>query len=284
MSLFDRPYMRNGGRPADNGMNMIWTLIAINVIAYLFIAPPESPGFLRLALTSGGIRDFHLYQLVTAGFLHGSFSHIFFNMWGVYLFGTLVAPHIGGKRFLALYLAGAITGNLLFLLFNWNTPAILCGASGAVCAIMMAAAMLEPNRRFVMIFMPFFPLKTATLVICYTILEIILEMTGGQSGIAHLAYLGGFLGGYCFLKALFGSSLPWDPFRHRVRPGEWKRPPAWGDAARPSAEPPPAGGPVSPRELDALLDKISREGINSLSEHELARLRQAREEMRGGRG
>ena len=118
----------------------------------------------------------------------------------------------------------------------------------------------------------------------YTILEIILEVSGGQSGIAHLAHLGGFLGGYCFLKVLFGSSLPWDPFRHRVRPGEWKRPPAWGDAARPSAEPPPAGGPVSPRELDALLDKISREGINSLSEHELARLRQAREEMRGGRG
>ena len=44
------------------------------------------------------------------------------------------------------------------------------------------------------------------------------------------------------------------------------------------------GGRVSPRELDALLDKISREGINSLSEYELARLRQAREEMRGGRG
>ena len=236
MSLFDRPYMQNGGRPADNGMNMIWTLIAINAIAYLFVAPPESAGFFRLALTSGGIRDFHLYQLLTAGFLHGSFSHIFFNMWGVYLFGTLVAPHIGGKRFLALYLIGAITGNLLFLLFNWNTPAILCGASGAVCAIMMAAAMLEPNRRFVMIFMPFFPLKTATLVICYTILEIILEVSGGQSGIAHLAHLGGFLGGYCFLKVLFGSSLPWDPFRRRVRPGEWKRPPAW-NASRPAPEP-----------------------------------------------
>ena len=234
------------GEQAASGMGMIFLLIVINVI--LFLAGNLMPDLAeRLILSTQGVRSGRIYQLVTAGFLHLEFFHLFFNMWGVYLFGTLVAPHIGGKRFLALYLAGAITGNLLFLLFNWNTPAILCGASGAVCAIMMAAAMLEPNRRFVMIFMPFFPLKTATLVICYTILEIILEMTGGQSGIAHLAHLGGFLGGYCFLKALFGSSLPWDPFRHRVRPGEWKRPPAWGDAARPSAEPPPAGGPVSPR-------------------------------------
>ena len=199
------------------------------------------------------------------------------------LFGKLVAPHLGSARFLILYLIGVVSGNLLFLLFNWNStvPTYLFGASGAVCAIMAAAAMLEPRRQFVLIFMPFFPLRTPTLVVSYTVLEILLQLSGSQSGVAHLAHLGGFLGGYLYLKILFGARLPWDPFRRRVRPGDWKQPPSWGGESNSRPEPAPGEGPVSSHELDALLDKISRNGINSLTAHELARLRRAREEMRG---
>ncbi len=286
MSLFDRSYMRPSrpGAP-DDGVRMIWTLIAVNAVMFFLIAPPGSTAYHELALTLGGIQEFRVYQLITAGFLHGSFSHIFFNMWGLYLFGKLVAPHLGGRRFLWLYLIGAVTGNLLFLLFSLSAGAVqLVGASGAVCAIMMAAATLEPNRRFVLLFLPLMPLKTSTLVIAYTILEILMELTGAQAGIAHLAHLGGFLGGYLYLKALYGSRLPWDPLRHQPRPGEWMPPPR-SETERPGRFDTRSGGgtrgPVSSRELDALLDKISRNGINSLTEEELARLRQAREQMRG---
>ncbi|WP_294480942.1 rhomboid family intramembrane serine protease [uncultured Victivallis sp.] len=284
MALYDRGYMRGSspGEQAISGMGMIMVLIAINVV--LFLAGNILPGLAEmLLLTPQGIRSGRIYQLVTAGFLHLEFFHLFFNMWGLYLFGGLVAPHIGGRRFLWLYLIGAVSGNLLYLVLNWNSPGGLLGASGAVFAVMVATALLEPNRQFFIIPLPI-PMKTRTLVVCYTILEVLL-LANNKDGIAHLAHLGGVIGGYLYMKLLYGNRLAWDPFR--------RRPAAWRPQFRGGApEPPPVGGagnaaqrggPVGARELDALLDKVSRYGINSLSEYELARLRQAREEMRGGK-
>lgn len=284
MALYDRGYMRGSspGEQALSGMGMIMVLIAINVV--LFLAGNILPGLAEmLLLTPQGIRSGRIYQLVTAGFLHLEFFHLFFNMWGLYLFGGLVAPHIGGRRFLLLYLIGAVTGNLLYLVLNWHSAGGLLGASGAVFAVMVAAALLEPNQQFYIFPLPV-PMKTRTLVICYTILEVIL-LANNKDGIAHLAHLGGVIGGYLYMKLSFGNRLSWDPFR--------RKPAAWRPQFRSGApEPPPvgragnaaqSGGPVGARELDALLDKVSRYGINSLSEYELARLRQAREEMRGGK-
>lgn len=282
MGLFDRGYMRNpyvwGERRDDDGQKMLFTLILINL--GVFLSASIMPDALRdmLMLSTDGIRQFKLFQLVTAGFLHVDFWHFFFNMWALYLFGGLVAPRLGGKWFLFLYLTGAVSGNLLFLILNWNESIRLLGASGAVFAVMVGAAMFEPKRQFFVFPSPI-PVRTRTLVVCYTILEILLMRNGAQDGVAHLAHLGGVIGGYLYLKALCGSTLPWDPFRHRARPGEAPR--------RFRVDPEPSGeykdGPVGSRELDELLDKVSRYGINSLSEHELARLRQAREEMRSAR-
>ena len=279
MSLYDRDYMRGGNAPDDrNSRSTIWGLIAINAALFLLFARPGSYLFSKLALTCFG-DYFYPWQLVTAGFLHSGFSHILFNMWGLYLFGSLVLPHIGQHKFIWLYLIGVLTGNLIFLATNWGHPSILIGASGAVCAVMMAAAMLEPERKFVMIFMPFTPIKTSTLVICYTILEVLMEFSGAQGDVSHLAHLGGFLGGYIAVKIWCRNHLAWDPLRFK------RNPPKTFYSSNPT--PPPQDftsgkqGAVSPAELDALLDKVSREGINSLSEYELSRLRQAREEMRG---
>ena len=164
MALYDRGYMRGSspGEQAISGMGMIMVLIAINVV--LFLAGNILPGLAEmLLLTPQGIRSGRIYQLVTAGFLHLEFFHLFFNMWGLYLFGGLVAPHIGGRRFLWLYLIGAVSGNLLYLVLNWNSPGGLLGASGAVFAVMVATALLEPNRQFFIIPLPI-PMKTRTLV------------------------------------------------------------------------------------------------------------------------
>lgn len=279
MGLFDRNYMRNsdfGYRRDDSGPNMLFTLIVINAAVFLstFVLPETITD--NLALSSEGIRQMRIFQLVTAGFLHFNFWHFAINMWGLYLFGGLIAPHIGGKRFLWLYLIGAVSGNLLFLLLNWNSNVQLLGASGAVFAVLVGAALFEPNRQFIMFPLPL-PVRTRTLAICYIILEVM--MLGRQDGVAHLAHLGGVIGGYLYLKILYGKALPWDLFRGRTRSGETPR------RFRVNPGPTPdfsKNGPVGSKELDALLDKVSRQGINSLSEQELARLRQAREEMRGG--
>ena len=274
MGLNDRGYMYStdsGENGERNGMTVLWGIVIVNVLMYLLIAPPGSDAFRELALKcwSG---DFHIYQLLTAGFLHGNFSHILFNMYGLYLFGKLVVRHLNGREFLWLFIVGVLGGNLLFLGIYWQGASTLVGASGAVCAVMMAAAMLEPDRRFTLILMPFSPIKTSTLVVCYTIIEVVLQLMGPNSEVAHLAHLGGFVGGYLLIKFLLRGNVAWDPFR-RKRVINWKSPAGGSTAVN-------DGSPVSQRELDALLDKISRYGINSLSPEELARLKQAREEMR----
>ncbi len=263
MSIYDRSYMRTNSPAPDHSRRPIWILIAINV-ALLFVDQFR----VELALDCSA-RGFRIYQLLTAGFIHADFWHLLFNMYGLYLFGSLVAPHLKEREFYWLYLVGVLTGNLIFWVFNFETPARLVGASGAVCAVMAAAAMFEPDRRFVMIFFPFFPLKTSTLVVVYTILEIIYQLNGLESGIAHLAHLGGFLGGYILLKIIAGNRLSWDPLH-------WKR----KITVKNSDFSASTGTPVSGAELDYLLDKVSRGGINSLTPEEYARLRQAREEMR----
>jgi hypothetical protein len=147
---------------------------------------------------------------------------------------------------------------------------------------MMAAAMFEPERRIVLLIMPFNPLKMSTMIICYTLLEFLLGFGAANSGIAHLAHLGGFVGGYIALK-LMRRPLAWDPWR-MVR-SKWFGAPAAGKRTPPPPKarpevPKEPGSRVTAAELDALLDKLSRTGVNSLSDAELARLRQAREEMR----
>lgn len=278
MSLYDRDYMRSGDAPeSTNSRRAIWELIAVNAILYLLFARPGSELFSKLTLHCS--RElFYPWQLLTAGFLHSDFSHILFNMWGLYLFGSLVLPHIGRNKFYWLYVIGVLTGNIIFLATGWGANSLLIGASGAVCAVMMAAAMLEPDKKFFMIFMPFTPLKTSTLVICYTILEVLMQISGAQGGVSHLAHLAGFISGYIAIKLWCKNQLIWDPLR---RKGKTPRPSHTEYVNPENTNFNNSGKSVSPAELDALLDKVSREGINSLSEYELSRLRQAREEMRG---
>ncbi|MBQ7695094.1 MAG: rhomboid family intramembrane serine protease [Lentisphaeria bacterium] len=261
-------YNQGTGEQAD-GRAMVWYLIIANCAVHLLLNGDLYDIF---ALHCGG--GFHFWQLLTAGFLHSheTIFHLIFNMWSLYLFGMLVAPHIGQIGFLLLYCISVLAGNLLFLIPNFGGEALVVGASGAVFGVMAAAAMLEPDRRFTLLFLPFKPLRTTSLVICFAVAEIIFLLPGARDGVAHLAHLGGLVGGYLFIKLRYPRMVVWDVFRPRVRnvrtddgPEEVRH----------------RSGPVSSAELDALLDKISRYGINSLSEYELARLRQAREEMRG---
>lgn len=268
MSLYERNYMRQNSGGSENPRRAIWVLIFINAVLFIFASGHTTDQ----ALYCDG--NFRFYQLLTAGFVHSGFGHIFFNMYGLFLFGSLVAPHIGEIKFYILYLIGVLSGNLLFMAFNYPSNHVVVGASGAVFAVMMGAAMLEPDRRFTILFFPFIPLKTSTLVICYTVLEI-LSAGNVNSGVAHLAHLGGFLGGYIYLKIAASRLLAWDPLRKLQ--GGFKRPVA------PKADKSftfDSTRPVSPDELDYLLNKLSIHGINSLTPQEYDRLRQAREEMR----
>jgi rhomboid family protein len=288
--LSDRDYLRNANRPPDSGKKAIWWLIGINVAMYFVLAQPGSKLYMDLALKISDIRNLQLYELVSSMFLHASFSHILFNMWGVFLFGGLVAPHLGVKKFITLYMISGIVGNLFWILFNWDSPAYLIGASGAVFGVMLAAAMMEPNQEFIMLLFPV-PIKAKTMAIVYAVIEIVQELSNAQTGIAHLAHLGGFIGAYIFLKFFYKGRLAWDPLKTLGSRGSSssKPPRGWSvhdtksqdnyraDTGKGSYNP---NNPVTSREVDRILDKISQSGINSLTNDERNALKQAREQLR----
>ena len=280
----------SGGQELS-GRTMIFILIGINIFLYLIFPAPRTmqqlvdPDFpyYRLVLSSRGIASGQIWQLVTAMFMHADFYHILFNMYGLYLFGMLLAPLMNGYKILWLYLIGGLSGNLIFLLFNWGNPFYLMGASGALFGIMAAVALLRPNVQFIMLLPPI-PVKAKTLVIVYAVIELLFQFgNGGQSdGIAHLAHLGGLLGGYLYIKFLFGPNLAWDILpRRRVRPGETPPPGAGPRMWRQPDFTVKPGSKIKSQDIDYLLDKISKTGINSLTPEETEILRRAREQMRG---
>ena len=270
MSLFDRDYMQNE-QPQRNsfftdGNNMLYALIVVN--ALLFI------GNIRFPLLS---MAFDPKAIIGSIFSHATFGHIFFNMFSLYIFGSLIARRVGFWKFFWLYIVSGVAGNLVFMAL-FHGQYILLGASGSVFGIMMATAMLDPDRRFVLIFMPFYPIKTKTLIIAFTVIEILSQLGNPHSGTAHLAHLGGFLGGYLFTVIFLKKLILWNPLRRRPDNAPHKAPNVTFKVVNPQFQ----NTPVSQKELDYLLDKISRDGINSLSENEMARLKQAREQMQKG--
>ena len=304
--LDDRDYMRRRPEPENKiktGLSCVYALIAINAVMFIMTGSPRTEEMLMLSVD--GIRRGMYWQPLTAMFMHGGFSHILFNMWGLYIFGGIVAPRLGGRAFLALYLTTGLIGNLLWLASVWrgDIPTVLCGASGAVMGVTAAAAVMAPEIPMLLLFIPF-PIKLRTMAIVFFALEIVMELTGSQSNVAHLAHIGGLVGGYLFLKVFFRREILWDPLSSLAGRRGYRPPPppkndsgnasASGWTYRRSPDREPDYGPnfssgsnfgfngtrVSQRELDYLLDKISRTGINSLTEQELQRLKQAREEMR----
>jgi len=292
--LSDRDYMSGGGQRQPQYVNRenpnmcVYILIAINAIVFLTI-PSNLNLYNLLALSPIGIKAGMYWQIVTSMFLHANFPHILFNMWGLYLFGTLVAPHLKAARFLTMYFISGICGSLLWLAFNWSTPIGAVGASGALFGVLIVTAMLEPNREFIMLFFPF-PMKTKTLVAVYTVIEIIM-LINQADGIAHLAHLGGIIGGYLYIELFCRHLIAWEPLGFlfpKRRFGEQRSNHGWTIKTTPlkfktkdfNFEEKDQSVPVSQKELDYLLDKVSRTGINSLTESEMATLRRAREQMR----
>lgn len=268
-------------RKIRQARNTVWALIGINVLAFFMVDLKQS---VDLALLSP-IQLFKPYQLITYMFLHNGFGHIFFNMWGLYVFGMLLAPVLGRQKFLILYFVSGIVGGLLQLAATWRTPAITVGASGALFGVMMGVAMTKPDMEMYLLFFPV-PIKMRTLIVIYALLEV-LSQWQLHSNIAHMAHLGGFVGAYLYMEFFCRKEVVWSLSR-LFEKSSFKRQRTHFDREAPRNEAPSGatGGPephitkVSQKEVDRLLDKISEHGINSLTEYERAELQHFRDQMK----
>ncbi|HEY4373209.1 MAG TPA: rhomboid family intramembrane serine protease [Burkholderiales bacterium] len=190
-------------------LNATRILIALNVIFYFAeLAAREQvlSAFALFPLNSGasGGPPFEIWQLVTYAFLHdpNSWTHILFNMWGLFLFGQSVEAVMGPKRYTAMYFVSLLAAGATQLAFTWfaHLPGgYTVGASGAVFGVMLAFAVYFPKRIIVLIIPPI-PLPARIFVALYVIVELFLGVTGTQEGVAHFAHLGGLLGALFFLR------------------------------------------------------------------------------------
>jgi len=182
-----------------------------------FMLQPLQQGF--DAFSPGG--NFQPWQLLTYGFLHSGFAHLFFNMMLLFLLGAPLEQTWGEKRFLVFYLvctAGAgvcqlIVGALL------DNPATVLGASGGVFGLMLGYGMVFGDRVMRLLFPPI-TMTARTFVILMGVTEVVLAMTGWDPGVAHLAHLGGMLFGWLLIRYWRGQP----PFNKRRPPGPRRRP------------------------------------------------------------
>ena len=151
------------------------------------------------------------WQIVTYAFLHGNFNHLFFNMLGLWMFGSELEHVWGPKRFLVFYtasvLAAAVTQLIVNALLGAVAPTI--GASGGLFGLLLAFAMLFPNRTILLFFV--IPMKAKWLVALYGVIELYQGVYVMNSGVAHFAHLGGMLGGLLMIRYWRGQA----PFGRR---------------------------------------------------------------------
>jgi membrane associated rhomboid family serine protease len=145
---------------------------------------------------------FQPWQLLTSAFLHANLMHIGFNMFALWMFGGEVERALGSRRFIWLYLASILTASVVQLIVvTANAPqevAGTVGASGGVFGVLLAFAMLYPQRRVMLIFPPI-PMPAWLLVAGYGVVELAMGVFGTQQGVAHFAHLGGMLGAFIVL-------------------------------------------------------------------------------------
>ena len=170
-------------------------IIAANVIVFLLQLYSGATLLQQFALWPLGTR-FQPWQIVTYAFLHGSFAHIFFNMFALFMFGRPLEYFWGSRRFTVYYFACVIAAGAtqLWTAVLANSTEATVGASGGVFGLLLAFAMYFPRQRITLLFPPI-PMPAWLFVSLYGVLELVLGVTNTQAGVAHFAHLGGMLGG-----------------------------------------------------------------------------------------
>ena len=207
------------------------------------------------------IKNFRVWQFITHAFLHNTemFWHILFNMFVLWMFGCEVERVLGRSRFLVLYFAAALAGGLCMMPWYFIDPDIpILGASGAVFGMMAMFAKLFPHRQVHLLGV--FPMKVRTLALSIVGIEVLAQLISGLAGgdgIAHLAHLGGFALGWFFLSLERSTA-------------QFQRARQFKKTARSNREEREVR-----EEVDELLAKVGRDGLNSLTRRERAFLKRA---------
>ncbi|MCL2212026.1 MAG: rhomboid family intramembrane serine protease [Treponema sp.] len=194
--------------------HIVYWLIGINVL--VFTAGQLLGSDVRYMLTvylsmipALIIEEKWVWTFITYMFMHGSVSHILFNMLGLFIFGTNVERQMGSKEFLLFYLlTGMFAGIFSFAVYYYtgNHVVALMGASGALYAVQLAYAVLFPDS--VIYIWGLIPLRAPVMVLGFTALSLFFVISGRGGNVAHLTHLAGFAFAWIYFMVRFGVN-PW---------------------------------------------------------------------------
>jgi len=191
----------------------VYWLIGVNVLVFAAtrLLGGSAAYYLTMWLSMIPLGVLHgwVWTFVTYMFMHGSVSHILFNMLGLFIFGNQVERQMGSSEFLLFYFVTGILAGVFSFAVYYLTGAygvILMGASGALFAVELAYAVFFPDS--IIYIWGILPLRAPIMVLGFTALELFLSVTGLNSGVAHFTHLAGFLFGWLYFPVRFGMS-PW---------------------------------------------------------------------------
>jgi membrane associated rhomboid family serine protease len=180
---------------ANLGVFAMRALLGPEVLAPFELWPLHSE------LQNGGL-PFEPWQLVSYGFVHLEFWHLFANMFALYMFGPDVERLLGVSRFRVFYLVcvvGAACAQQLVTATIHPSPYPTLGASGGVFGLLLAYGMAYPHRRLLLLFPPI-PMPAWLFVTLYGVMELMLGIFATNQGVAHFAHLGGMAAGYALIR------------------------------------------------------------------------------------
>ena len=214
-------YNNNRGGFLSNMPTAIRHIIIINILVMIMTSLNGDFMYEHFALFYPTSPFFRWWQPVTHMFMHGGFWHLFFNMYTLYIFGSVLERIWGTKKFLVFYFVTGIgaaaihTGVEWIQMQHWlgeaaqgsmaaqtsihmlkMTPTV--GASGAIYGVLMGYAMLYPDSVLTLIFPPI-SMKAKWFVLIFAAIELLTGVTGTGGGIAHFAHLGGLVFGFLLI-------------------------------------------------------------------------------------
>ena len=248
---------------------------------------------------------FRPWQLFTYMYMHGGFSHLFFNMFALWMFGMELENMWGSKTFFIFYtvcgVGAGIANAFLAPLVSYIPPNVpTVGASGSIYGVLIAFGMIFPNRYIYIYFM--LPIKAKYLIIIYILIEVFAVASQSQSGIAHIAHLGGGVVGFLYVYFILNKGKPKffknqgqdnnvfnnfkDMFEKKPEPPKYEPPKNVYDANFEDLSKSKYEDDMRRNEkeaqikIDAILDKLGANGYASLTEEEKRILFQESKKLR----
>lgn len=209
-------YYNNGNNFISQIPTVTKNLVAINILMFIATLINENFMVTNFAMFYPASPFFKPWQILTHMFMHGGFWHIFFNMYSLLMFGSILERSLGPKKFLIFYFVTGLGAVALHTGVEWMQARVFIangdvdayqrllvtttlGASGAIYGVLIGFAMLYPQARLTLIFPPI-PMTAKWLVIIFAAIELFSGINGIQESVAHFAHLGGMLFGWLLIR------------------------------------------------------------------------------------